>query len=378
MPEQTDESVVENPVTTQEASDTPPPPPTDETVVTTSDDGESNEQPERDLSKINFNAFKEARAGVNKEEVKEAVKTEAAKVEEPEVKQPAPVKAKPAPVKRDLSGIDEADQPYFKQVSNESFARLKEVYLNNKKAQEEIAQLKTKASQPAAPSYFSGHPEAYTLTQDYQQATGALKVAASVEDFLVAQLDNISKGEKWEGLTTDKDGNIYRTGTQSEPTERARWELEKQLRQVQDARIGYERKITELKGGYSKSYDADIALLKATEEKYFPGYDKEDHPTYKAQQEFLKILPASQQSNPLAKTLAKTVANNAIFKSQLDAANAKVKELEAQLAKLKTPASNGQQPGKDKTVAGPVVNNSGKLSYSEMKRRREAGEMIYA
>ena len=324
---------------------------------------------------VSYSDFLKIKGGADPVELKKKVKETAQKVEDEEVESEIkPASAKTAAGKpvagKDFTGIDEADKPLFVQMSNETFARQKAIYLENRDLKQQIETLKKAPA--AAPNYYAGHPEAYTLTPEYRETATQINTASVAEDFLVTQLENIAQGNKFQGLTVDEKGNLYRTAEQ-EPSERARITLERQLREIQVARQSLEQKRQSFSTDYNKQYESDLELLKSAEQKYFPDYDKEDHPTRKAQDAFINtVLPATQRNNPLAKTLAKTVANNALFANRIKERDAKIKELEA---KLKNGSkTNQQQVARGKTVGSSAsVNTANKVSYTEFKRMREAG-----
>lgn len=272
---------------------------------------------------------------------------------------------------RDFTEIDEADRPLFRDMSKTSFEKLKEVYVANKKAAAKIAELEQKVSAPQTPKAFYEHPQAYTLDESYQQAAKGLEIANGVESHIITQLENIAKGDKWQDLGVDpKTGEIYVQSDAKEPNVRAEVYLKGLLTQAQNEKHSLSRKISEVREGFTKTYQSDIQVIKAAEEKYFPGYDKEDHPTRKTQQGFLELLPVSHRNHPLASVLAKTVANNGLFIQKLEAANKELAELKAKFAAVK-PVNKNIQP--TKSHLSPNGNNGKKsiadVSYEDYQRR---------
>jgi hypothetical protein len=293
------------------------------------------------------------------------------------VRQPFSVK-KPIVLQkdRDFSGIDEEDKPLFRDMSKTSFDKLKQIYVQNKANVNKIAELEAKVTQ--TPESFKdtlAHPEAYRLDDSYKKLESAITMADSVEQHYIDQLEKISKGEQWNDLGVDGKGNPFIQPQGREPNVRSEQYVRGLLTQVQNEKYGIQKQMSEISQNYSKNYQNDVSVIRAAEEKYFPGYDKPDHPTRKTQEGFLQMLPPSQRKHPLASVLAKTVANNGLFQQQLQAAQAKIKELETKLAAA-SPAQRGQkQPTASNISSGnkPQGNNPFEaIDFSDFQKRQFA------
>ena len=313
----------------------------------------STEAPEEStFDGVDFEAFADRKEGVEPEATEpEVTETPEETPAQPERKVLAPNGKKPIVLQkdRDFTGIDDADKPLFRDMSKESFNKLKEIYVASKKKDEQIAALQK------APQQQFIHPEAYRLDAEYQKMEEVTGILSSVESHYIAQLEKIAQGEKWNDLGVDEKGNPFIQGQSQEPDVRSEQYIRKMLAQTQNEMLGTQRRMSEMSTGYVKNYQNDLNVIKTAEEKYFPGYDKPDHETQKLQSTFInEVLPPTFRSHPLAKTLAKTVANNALFKRDLEAAEKKVKELEARLAGKPTaqPTKANLRPGNAKVADG--------------------------
>ena len=122
---------------------------------------------------------------------------------------PEPVKPAPAapqkPAERDLSFADDVDRPIFKQMSNEAFTRLREVYVKRKEAEKRLEEVAKKGSIPE--SYYE-NPDAVLLTPDYQEHLKKATLSQQILEHWQEQISNIRARGKWRPLNMDKEGNI--------------------------------------------------------------------------------------------------------------------------------------------------------------------------
>lgn len=131
-------------------------------------------------------------------------------IEQAEQKQLDPQDQRPEHgLKRDYSKFKPEDQAYLRHTNNRVFNLLKdrlakvyEIEEQNKKLQEDL----TKAKSGALPDRYFEHPEAYTLSPEYQQLNRQYSRVDLETQHYRQQLINVEQGEKWQyiqGYTKD-------------------------------------------------------------------------------------------------------------------------------------------------------------------------------
>ena len=272
---------------------------------------------------------------------------------------PGKTKTKTAP--RVLDDIPEEDRPIFKNMSIESFNKLKPLYLEHKQLKAENEQLKQNKGKESA-SIF-GHPEAFTLTKEYKTSSGDYNLAERIKSHWATQAAKVSRGEKWQDLDMDpKTGKLIL----SEPKEsnaEAEVFIGDQLQFAREQSYEAGKKLKNYIDSYDSTYKADLAIVTGAVEKYFPGYTAKDHPTQAIQKAVLDALPASFRDNPVSTLLAMTAANNAILMGRLKKATDELNKLKG----IKTDA-DAAQPRKGEFVAGKAGN--GGVKFSDFQNRR--------
>src|SRR6266496_30601 len=240
------------------------------------------------------------------------------------VEQPK-VKSKKETVSRTLDDIPEEDRPFFQKMSNESFNKLKPLYLEHKQLKQENEALKESRKKETATIY--GHPKSFTLTKEYETHLNDYNLSEKIKSHWSLQAAKVSRGDKWQDLDMDpKTGKLVL----SEPKE-SNAEAEAFIGdQLQFAREQNFEASKNLKGyidNYGKTYESDLAVVNAAKEKYFPGYAAKDHPTRKIQDAVIEALPVSFRNNPVSALLAMTAANNAILMGRLQKALAELDKI---------------------------------------------------
>lgn len=312
---------------------------------------EKNENEEVEKKEVGFSDFLKAR-GVEVDTSKLEEKTEE-KVEDKKEKKPF--------IPRVLDDLPEEFKPIFKNMSIESYAKVKPIFLEHQKLKQENEQLKSRKPEGAASVY--GHPEAFTLTKEYKTFSRDYTLAEQIKSHWATQAAKISRGDKWQDLDMDPKTGKF---TLSEPKE-SNAEAEVYVGdQVQMARDQFLDARNQLKGfidGYNNSYKAEVEVLTSAIEKYFPGYSAKEHPTQQIQKAVIDALPASFRDNPVATLLAMTAANNAILMGRLKKAQEEINKLKG----IKTDVEKSQ-PGKREFVNGKGGN--GGVKFSDFANRR--------
>jgi len=322
---------------------------------------------EFDLNTLSVDAFREDKPKPKEEPEEEKAEEEpekeeeVAEVEEVE-EEDGQEETEQKSGSRDYSDIPDEDQALFKQMSNDSFNKLKPIYLEHKtqgqKLQDTVAALESakKEQLDAHPSYYT-HPQGFVLTKSYQELALQNNVAAQLADHWTQQLVNIRRGEDWKSVDLDKDGKLIVGSSQAaDAAAEAQVMRSATQSQQQSARINVQ--MDEYIKQHGTKQEAAIKILKEREEEFFPGYDKEDHPTKKTQADIISALPAEVTTgNPLASLLAKSGSAILILDQQVkqlrkDIAAAKGNKKDAKKA---TPTAKKVKSGGSKAVGMGVT-----------------------
>jgi len=265
---------------------------------------------------------------------------------------------------RTLDDIDENDRPLFKAMSNETFNKLKPIYLEHKQLKQENESLKESRKKEAVTIY--GHPKSFTLTKEYETQLNDYNLSEKIKSHWSLQAAKVSRGEKWQDLDMDpKTGKLVL----SEPKEsnaEAEAFIGDQLQFAREQNFEASKGLKSYIDNYGKTYENDLQIVNAAKEKYFPGYTAKDHPTRQIQDAVLEALPISFRNNPVAELLAMTAANNAILVGRLQKALDELNKIKG----IKKDANNAQP------LKGDFVNNKGTdtgVKFSDFKKRRQEG-----
>jgi hypothetical protein len=326
--------------------------------------------------------FEAAKAGVNKSEVKQKVEEQGKKiasdttsteeitkkpVETPannvvQKTQEQQVQSNPRVEVLKSLGIPEDQHKNYQRMSNEAFETVKNVLTESKQLKENLtnvqSQLKVIQENPnRLPDNYYANPNAYLLDPDYNNLQRGLSTAQAIKNHYIGVLKAISKGENWRDLQADDKGNVFVIEEDLEPSEEARIAAEDQIRQASDWLFGNQKRIQELQNTFKGRFENDVNLIKEQESRFFPDYDKPDHWSASIQKQLIELLPASQRNQPLARTLAKTVANNSRFANEN-------KTLKEELAKIKLELETFKKKSTQPTK-GQFQNNSGTTNTND-------------
>lgn len=286
---------------------------------------------------VKFDQFldaKESQEIVEQRKVEEQQKKiEEQKKEEKVVEQQKQSTVPPKPAARDYSDIPEEDQPLFKSMANESFAKLKPVYLEHKKLKQdlqakEVEITETKKQLDDAkkgivqiPDSYHSHQEAYILTPEFAQTASAVNDAQIIYNHWVNQLKAVREGAK-EFDFIDRDPRngqlvISRKVPADIDSETA---LMTYINYGQNILMQTQAKLQAVKESYGTKYNEAIKTLQQQEQQYFGQLTANDEnkkiytPLIDQQ---LQTLPPAFRNNPLANLYAKSLAQNMIFARML-------------------------------------------------------------
>lgn len=271
-------------------------------------------------------------------------------------------KPKKQVIERDYSDIPESEREIWKKMSNDTFNKLKPIYLEHAKLKVENENLK---KQPIGKTVY-GHPKSYMLTEDYESKVADAQTADSILKHWQLQLARIRRGETWKDLDQDKDGKFI-ISAEKDATAEAETEVLEHLAFAQEQNHDARKSLKEFVTSYGNSYENDYRTLLAAQEKYFPGYSDPKHPTQQVQKAIIDALPTSFKSNPLTSILAMTAANNAILMGKLQSAMKEINKLKG----IKEDTKKAP-PTNDKFVHGKETKGKfGEVKFSDFRRVRD-------
>lgn len=279
----------------------------------------------------------------------------------PELLQKPPEVKKPK-VARDYTGFEPDEIEMLKQVGNTGFAKFKELLLKEKEAK------KNPKPETRKIEVTIDNPDGYTLTPEYKKLEATHREAVAIKEHWKLQAINIRKNGKFIDLDRDPTSGKLITSPEREATVEDELEVERHYEGTKDQADAIKGKLNEIANGYKSKFQNEVAFLKDTEEKYFPGYGDENHATKAIQQQLISVLPASFQKHPLASLLAKSGAVN------VQSVN-RIKELEAENVKLKGIKTDARRAPPTKAGFVSSKPSGAKITSFEDMAKVRRGEM---
>lgn len=260
------------------------------------------------------------------------------------------VAAKPAKVERDLTGFSDDEQKVLRGMSNEAWSfvspKLKEHQALAKTLSDKdklIADLKV-GKQMMPESYYE-HPNAFTLTPEYNNSLQVLNIASAVQAHWKEQFVRIRQGEKWQDVDINPKTGALVKGAMKEADANSEAEVMEYMnfaaKQVEKNRDN----ILTMQAGFKEKHNNAVNVLRDAEDKHFAAYKDPNHPYAPVMKTIANGIPEQLRNSPLAGLLVKS-STAVIQLGNL------VKELQAKLA-----AGNGASTAKtasDKRHAGPT------------------------
>jgi hypothetical protein len=262
------------------------------------------EQPKTD--DLDFTAFLKI-----KDEVKEEPKEEPEIKVEPEVK-PTELKTtqqQKFPAQRDYSDIDESDIPLFKQMHNESFAKLKPVYIAHKKQIAEIEQLKKQVQETQdKPASIYEHENGFILTPEFSEASKTISLANQIHNHWRTQLQKVLEGaEEYEHIELNDKGKFVTSKIKA--TNMSADEIRENLAFTQNQAMQAQVELNTIVRGHNEKYTSARNQLNNFMSQSFSFFE-----TPEAKRDFepqisqvINALPPAFRANPLSVPFAKAL-----------------------------------------------------------------------
>ena len=353
-----------NPVQQQAAPSSSPPPPApvivDKPAPAEVEKTTTEELPaevETDNA-IDFNDFVNARSDiVDKAKVDAAKpKSEAVDDKSTEIK----VAPKVSTTARDFTGIDDSDVPLFKQMANDSFNKLKPIYLEHKKAQNELKQRDTKIAElekgvVKLPDSYYEHPSAVVLTPEFQQANSNLSLSQQIFSHWADQLTKVREGaSEYEIIDIDRNTGELKVVSKAPADSKAEMALLTYFNHAQQQATNQQKVVDQLVANHTNVYRQSMGWLQDFQTKALGVFDK---PETKKQYDpvissVIQSFPSTFRANPLAVPLAKAlIVINELAAVQRNGGAAAQQQAGAQIKSPKAQA--------DKRRAGPTASETG-------------------
>lgn len=249
-------------------------------------------------------------------------------------------KVKPIEVptnERVFEGVDPQEVPLWKQMSNDAYNKLypkyKELLAKSTKVDEYEKKLQ-EASQAPPPV----HPQSYLLDPNYQQAALTQQKVNAEVNYWRQQYSKIRKGEDWEDLNVDAQGNLVKIVRPADADAEA--ELQQRMSMGQQLLMQQQQAMQYIEANYAKIYQDSLGRIKAVEHQYFPGM--KDEASLAKNEHYTAIKGAlnslGQSHNPLGGVISK------LYTAFMDLAgkyNAKLEEEKAKAAQAQVQAKVG-------------------------------------
>jgi hypothetical protein len=258
--------------------------------------------------------------------------------------------------KKDYTGIDPADHKAFSAMSQRSFDYLKPIYLRDKQQRVELEAHKAevaKLRKGAIPENYYEHPNAYTLTPEFENAARTYSKAEFIANHWNEQLEKVRAGDDtYREIHIDaQTGKFY----YSEPVVASKASEGNLIRLVEAAKAQMSEvnvRLDVIAKSHGDRTKQDVATIKEFENISFPAFNTEEGKKNLApivKDTLNKILPPSFHSNPLAEGYVKSL----IMIRQLGGL---IKELQSKVPAPGATATGTTAPAQqsDKAKAGPT------------------------
>lgn len=273
--------------------------------------------------------------------------------EDPKAQKPDPAAPKTPvqqqPHARDYTGLNEDEQRLFKNMSAESYKRMRPIYDQHKKIAEREAQIAEREKQinQALPKGVFDVEDAYILSPQFRAAHTAAEGFKYEADYWSKQLEAIESGEKWKPLMLDPKTNEFYEGKPQDATPQAKAAVMRNLAQATQQYTIHQQRVAEVQGSFQARRSALVNGVRSYEKQFFPFFEGDNNPHKPAIQSLLNAIPEEFRDHPLASGYAKAMHT--------------IKLLHENNTKLQAAVNMKAKAGEDTRRAGPTmsrVNNS--------------------
>lgn len=331
------------------------------------------------LRKDKIRDVMEGRDKLPKEEVEAKVEDKAKEVEQKTEEQKTEEKTDGKQKReRDFTGLedlDEGQRQLLKNTSVQAFDFVKALVLKERKAAKELStQLKTaqesivkSTKENGLPANYFEHPQAYVLSPEYGKSVEAINTWKKEQDHWDAQFEKIERGESWEDVEVDANGNAR--FVTKDPSSRAKLYTER-LANNAHRRVAEEQATAlRIQESFSNRIRQRNDLIRQREDVVFPKFKENPElvntdPHY---QTLMKVLKEQDlDSDPLATSFAKLYSYHMEL---FNAYNKKVSESAKVQSNTEERKAAGPSSGEiNKGATGkPAPKEEAKLQLSKFK-----------
>lgn len=263
------------------------------------------------------------------------------------------------PTARDLSDIPEEEHSVWKSMSNESFNKLKPMYVKAKQLEEKQVKLEqehqvTKTALEEAqkgivklPENYYEHPSAFILTPEFQQLSQGLTLSQQIVQHWKGQKKAIGEGAKHVIVPRIQDGQLvadYKADVNDNTEELVEDRIEGAKKQASK----FDASLETLANTHQAKYKENANWVDGYEKQCFEAFEKpENKPIYEPLvKDTLSNFPVALRNSPLAKLLAKSMVMNMALGKLLN---------QAALEKAKGGTATVDTKVIDKKKAGPTA-----------------------
>jgi hypothetical protein len=215
--------------------------------------------------------------------------------------------------KRDYSDLADEDVPLFKKMGNETFNKLKPMYLEHKKLKDEAVTKQAeidKLRKGALPDNYFEHPRGYTLTPQFENAANTAIKAGQIVEHWEKQLNKIKNGDDTyqEIHINSQDGGFY-LSKPIQATKESASEITDYLKGCEQQLMQKRIALQEMATSHGNTYKQAIDSVKAFEEQAFKNFTGENAKVLEpvVNDTINKVLPPAFHTNPLARSYAKAL-----------------------------------------------------------------------
>lgn len=203
---------------------------------------------------------------------------------------------------RNFEGLEPDEIPFFKQMSNQAYAKVYPAYLASKKANEEKAALQKELDEMRGFNLYEAEG-AWKLAPEYSELSQARARIEGEAQYWQDQLTKIETGEKWRPLMQSPDGRLY-AGDEQEPTPQARALILGNLTKANQYLMQADNDLAQFEGQFKDKHKGYVSTLSSLESQVISAKQKESIKSHI--DETLKKFPSYVRNKPevqLAATL---------------------------------------------------------------------------
>src|SRR5574343_672468 len=176
---------------------------------------------------------------------------------------------------RDYTGLADDEVAIFKKMSNESFNKLKPIYVEHKQLKEDRGRLEEqlKLHQERNPA-LDFHPQAFVLNPEFQKKSAEIQGIQEELGYWRDSLEAMQDGKSGINIIRGQDGKLMNGGEIAPNSRNIQYVIERITELSTNARLA-QGEIKSIVDGHKNRHQDVVAGLKDFEEKMFPMFKEE-------------------------------------------------------------------------------------------------------